>query len=275
MAVELGATYRFSYTVKDASGTAVASPSGNAVTITLPDQTAVPGGTPVSDGGGSFHIDYPTVQEGLHKFTAVTTTPVFSYTDYLPVNVYRSLIGLDEAKLYVGETDATRDSVMRLVLSALTEKVEAIVGNCIQRTFTNERQPGSDARVIRLKHGPLPSDTSVVSISSVFAGGPAWVTAQLIVFPESATVQTTDQLDFWYGPWKATYTAGRVVIPSAIQLALKEALFDFWANQRPYGAGDLEPGLTQTSEWEERLAQYDIPPHAKSLLEPFEQPGFA
>jgi len=275
MAVELGATYRFSYTVKDASGAAVVTPVGNAVSITLPDLTTVPGGTPVSDGGGSFHIDYPTVQEGLHKITAVTTTPVFSYTDYLPVNVYRSLIGLDEAKIYVGESDTSRDAVMRLTLSALTEKIESIVGNCIQRTFTNERQPGSDAHVIKLKHGPLPNDTAVTSISSVFAGGPVWTAAQLIVFPDSATIQTTDQLDFWYGPWKATYVAGRVVIPTAINLALKEALFDFWANQRPYGADDLEPGLTATSEWEERLAQYDIPPHAKSLLEPFEQPGFA
>lgn len=273
MAVELGGQYRFVFVVRNDLGALVA-PSTNTVTVLLPDQTTTTI-TAINDSLGTYHADYTTVQEGLHKFTASTTGPVTTKSDYVPVNVYRSLIGLDEARLYIGESDTTRDDILRQVLSALTDKIEAVVGNCIQRIYTNERQPGSEAHVIKLKHGPLPSDTAVTSISSVFAGGPTWVTAQLIVFPDSATIQTADQLDFWYGPWKATYTAGRVVIPSAIQLALKEALFDFWANQRPYGAGDLEPGLTQTSEWEERLAQYDIPPHAKSLLEPFEQPGFA
>jgi hypothetical protein len=242
--------------------------------VILPDQTtATP--TAVNDSVGTYHADYTMVQEGLHKFTAATTGPVTSKTDYVPVNIFRSIIGIDEARTYVGETDTTRDDILRQLMASITEKVEAIVGLCIQRTFTNERQPGYEAHVIKLKHGPLPTETAVTSISSLFAGGPTWTTAQLIVFPESATIQTVDQLDFWYGPWKATYTAGRLVIPQSIQLAVKESIFDFWANQRPYGAGDLEPGLTATSEWEERLAQYDIPPHAKTLLEPHEQPGFA
>jgi hypothetical protein len=273
MAVELGSQYRFEFQVRNDLGVLI-DPSTKTVTVLLPDQTTASPSI-VQDSLGTFHSDYTTVQEGIHKFTANTTGPVTTKSDYVPVNVYRSLIGIDEARIYIGETDTTRDDILRMVLSALTDKIESVVGNCIQRTFTNERQSGSEAHVIKLKHGPLPSDTAVTSISSVFAGGPSWVTAQLIVFPDSATIQTADQLDFWYGPWKATYVAGRIVTPVAIQLALKEALFDFWANQRPYGAGDLEPGLTATSEWEERLAQYDIPPHAKSLLEPFEQPGFA
>jgi len=273
MSYEVGSSYRFPFTVKDLSGV-LTDPVTKVVTVTLPDQTTA---TPsiVADSTGTFHADYTFAQEGLHKFQAVTTSPVTSKTDYVPVNVFRSVVGVDEARLYIGETDTTRDDVLRHVMAAITEKIEGIVGTCVIRTFTNERQPGSDAMVIRLKNGPLPDENSVTVISSVFPGGPVWNAAQLIVYPDSATVQAADLLPFWWGPWKATYTAGRRVIPVSIQLAAKEAIFDFWANQRPYGVDMMEPGMDATARWEEALVNYDLPPHAKSLLEPYEMPGFA
>ena len=115
-----------------------------------------------------------------------------------------------------------------------------------------------------------------MSISSVWSGGPSWTPDELIVYPDTATVEAESfVMPFWYGPWQATYTAGRKVIPMSFQLALKESIFDFWASQRPYGPDQLAPGMDDTSRWETALASYDLPPHAKSLLEPYELPGFA
>lgn len=273
MATEVGSQYRFSFTVKDDTGTPV-NPATKTVTVTLPDQTTA---TPsvVADSTGTFHADYTFAQEGLHKFVAATTGPVTSKTDYAAANVFRSVIGIDETRNYIGETDTTKDAVLRQVMAALTDKAESIAGTCVQRRIVDERVTGSLRQVLRLGRAPLPTDTAVESVTSVFPGGPSWVTADLIVYPDSGTLELASQLPFWWGPWKVTYTAGRLVVPERIQLAVKEMVFDFWASQRSYGPGDLEPGMDDTARWETALAQYEIPPHAKSLLEIEAQPGFA
>ena len=276
MSYEVGSQYRFAFTVKDDTGAGVDNPTTKSATVTLPDATQSSLTITGSGGGtGAFHADYTFAQEGLHTFSAVTTGPVAHRTDYANAAIYRSIIGLDEARAYIGETDTSMDDILRHVLMSLTEKVESIVGVCVQRRFVNERVPGLESQVVKLKHGPLPTESSIESITSVYPGGPSWVTADFIAYPDSATVELASQLPMWYGPWKATYTAGRLVIPEGIQLALKEALFDFWANQRPFAVDSLEPGMTETAQWETALAGYDMPPHAKSLLEPYEQPGFA
>jgi hypothetical protein len=273
MTVEVGGQYRFAYTVKDSTG-ALISPATNVVTIVLPDQTTA---TPsiVTDSLGTFHVDYTMVQEGLHSFTGVTTGPVTHRTDYASAVIFRSIVGIDEARAYIGETDTSRDDILRQLMMALTEKIESVVGVCVIRTFTNQTVNGYDREVIRLRHAPLPSTTSVASIVSVYPGGPSWATGDLIVYPESGTVEPVNMIPFWWGPWKATYTAGRTVVSQPIQLALKEAIFEFWSTQRPYGPNQLAPGMDDTSRWETALAAYDLPPHARSLLEPYEIPGFA
>lgn len=273
MSIEVGSQYRFTFTVVDATGT-LTTPATKVVTVTLPDGTSA---TPaiVTDSAGTYHVDYTGTQEGLHTFSAATTGPVGYKTDFVNFAVYKSVVGIDEVRTYIGYTEGDRDTILRQIMAAATELAEGIAGSCVQRTFVNERIPGHDASVIRMPHNPLPTDQSIVSITSSRTGGPTWVTSDLIIYPDSGTCELVSYLPFWYGPWKATYTAGRLVIPERIQVAVKEIIYDMWSNQRPYGAGSLEPGPDDTARWEQMIASYQIPGHAMALLQLEAQPGFA
>ena len=90
------------------------------------------------DSTGVFHADYTFVQEGLHCFAVSTTGPDTFKSDFVNANIFRSIIGIDEARTYIGETDTSRDDILRQVMAALTEKIESVVGICVPRLFTND-----------------------------------------------------------------------------------------------------------------------------------------
>lgn len=275
MAVEVGGQYETTAVITDRNG-ALTDPSAIHLNVTLPDGTVVNiDGSIQRDSLGTFHADYTIVQEGLHKFVWTTTGPITSTTDYVPANVFRSIVSIDEVRDYIGYTEGDRDDILKLVMASATELAESIVGACVQRRYVDERVPGSYANVIQLPHAPLPTDQAVESVKSVFPGGPQWTDPnQFVVYPDSGTVELYSLIPFWRGPWKVTYTAGRLVIPPRIQTAVKEIIYDLWSNQRPYGADSLEPGPEETARWEQLLASYDIPGHAKRLLEMEALPGF-
>ena len=271
MSIEVGAVYRVSFTVTDATGTLV-DPATKTVTITLPDQSTVTP-TAIRDSTGTFHADYTTTLEGLHKAVVVTTSPITCRTDYFNTAAWRSVVGISEAKLFINDDDADRDPILRSIMAAATEKVENIVGICVPRTFTDDRVPGRNQQVIRVAHGPILDEDSVDSVTSIYPDGPSWTGSDLIVYPEAGTVEASSL--FWYGPWKVTYTAGRKIIPESVQLAVKEIIFDLWSIHRPYGANEMEPDPEETARFESMIGSYTIPPHARALLDPYEMPGFA
>lgn len=275
VAYEIGSLYRSALAVTDDVGSPVDA-SIQVLTITLPDGTSV---TPAvtHDGTGSYHVDYQFVQAGLHRFVWTTSSPNTAKTDYVNADVFRSIVSLDEAKNYVNYGNSDNEDVLRQVMQAATELCESVVGSCVQRLLTNIRIPGVSKIALRLPNGPIPSDTSVVSISSVYISGPTWTQANgdFIVSHESGVVQLSSMSPFWQGPWKATYTVGRLIIPQSIQLAAKEIIYDMWSTQRPYGADQMEPGPEATARFEQMVATYSTPAHAAALLSPHEMPGFA
>ena len=272
-AVEVGASYETSLSVDDSGGNAI-DPATVTLTVTLPDGTnEVP--TVVKDSVGNYHVDYTVTQEGLYSFQWVTSTPNTVKTDYLPVNQFRSVISLDEAKTYVSyDSTGGREDILRQIMAAATELIEDQIGICVVRTFTDQRITGSTARVIKMPHSPLPDENAIISISSLWATGPTWTPNELIVFPNSGTVQQLSQMPFYLGPWKATYKAGRAVIPAKVQLAAKEIIYDLWATQRQFGMDTLEPSPQDTARWEQMLVSYQIPPHAMAMLTAEQRPGF-
>lgn len=276
MANEVGSLYRSSLSVTDATGVTPIDASTSVLTITLPDGTSViPSVT--HDGTGAYHVDYLFVQEGLHKFVWVTTSPNTSRTDYVNAGFFRSIIGIDEAKNFVHYGNSDNEDILRQIMQAATEMCESVVGSCVQRLLTNVRIPGRSKIAIRLPQGPLPAQTSVVSIQSVYNAGPIWLQSNgdFIVSPDSGVVELVSMAPFWQGPWSATYTVGRRIIPQSIQLAAKEIIYDMWSTHRPYGAGELEPGPEATARFEQMVASYTIPAHAQTLLANYEMPGFA
>lgn len=275
MSYEVGTLYTSDLTVTDNTGVLV-NTSTQVLTITLPDGTTV---TPAvsHDSTGNYHVDYQLTQEGLYRFYWTTTGPITSKTEYVNAEVFRSVIGMAEAKTFINFDSGSDEDILRQIMGAATELAESIVGSCVQRQLTNIRIPGNSKVAIRLPRAPLPSETAVTSISSIYSGGPSWtnVDGDFIVSPESGVVQLQGFIPFWMGPWKATYTVGRVVIPASIQLAVKEIIYDIWSTQRPYGANEMEPGPEATARFEQMVASYQIPSHAMTLLSKFEMPGFS
>jgi hypothetical protein len=157
MSLEVGAVYRTSIEVTNSLGVFVDSIS-QVLTVALPDQTTV---TPsiVRDSLGHYHADVTLTQEGLYKFLWSTTGPLTSKADYINANVFRSIVGLDEAREFINDYTETRDGTLRLILAAATEQVENIVGACVIRTYTDERVPGYTKAVLRMPHAPLPTVT--------------------------------------------------------------------------------------------------------------------
>lgn len=273
MSIEVGAVYRTSIEVTNSLG-ALADSITQVLTVTLPDQTtATPSITHDSDG--KYHADVTLTQEGLYKFLWTTTGPLTSKADYVNASVFRSIVGIDEVREFINDYGETRDGTLRLIMAAATQSVEDVVGTCVIKTITDERITGYTRAVIRLPSGPLPDDTSITSITSVWPNGPVWLTKDLIVYPESGTCEPINMMQFWYGPWKATYVAGRYVISPSIQLATKEIIFDLWSIHRNFGADALEPGPEETARFETLMSTYTIPPHAAQLLSSDESPGFA
>lgn len=276
MSTDVGAVYRTTLEVLDANG-APTAPATKVLTVTLPDQTlATP--TVTVDSAGEYHVDYPMVQEGLHKFGWVTTGPVTSKTDYENAVAFRSVIGLAEAREYLKLQDDSQDEILRQIMGAATELAESVVGTCVIRTFTNDQIPGYTRSVIKLPHGPLPSNLAVTSIASVWAQGPVWTTAALSVYPDTGTVEPLNMQGFWLGPWLATYTAGRAIITQKIVLAVKEIIWDLWAPIRGLQSDQQEPGIAETSQYDYQLGimpGYTMPAHARAMLEAEAMPGFA
>lgn len=275
MSYEIGTPYRTMLNVVDDTGSPVNAASA-VLTVTLPDSTTVIPGFINNPTTGSYYVDYVLTQEGLHKFDWVTTVPGTAQSDYINAVVFRSVIGLSEAKAFVNY-DGSNEDILKQIMSAATELAENIVGSCVQRQLTDIRIPGNSKVAIRLPGAPIPAETSVTSISSIWSGGPTWTQAagDFIVAPESGVVQLNGMIPFWMGPWKATYTVGRLVIPQSVQLAVKEIIYDMWSTQRPYGANEMEPGPEATAHFEQMVAGYQIPSHALALLGNNEMPGFA
>ncbi|MGH7239883.1 MAG: hypothetical protein ACREHG_07435 [Candidatus Saccharimonadales bacterium] len=272
--MEVGATYKSSLNVVDESGAAENAASA-VLTVTLPDQTTETP-TPTNDVTGTYYVNYVPAQEGLYRFNWVTTTPATAQTDYVNATVFRSVVGLNDAKTFVNFDSGSNEAILRMMMASVTELIEEIVGTCVIRTFTNETITGHTVQVLRMPHAPLPDDQSITSIQSVWNGGPVWTNAnnELIVYPDSATVELASFLPFYFGPWRATYKAGRTIISNKIQLAALEAIYDLWATQRPYGLDSLEPSPDDTARWETMVNTYKLPPHSVALLSGEEMPGF-
>ena len=179
------------------------------------------------------------------------------------VRQYAALISLTEAKAHLGGVGPSDDDELRNFIAAATEVVESKVGPCARRTVTQRVAEGSTQLVLRQR--PV---LSVTSVTSIWPGGPAWTTSQLLVDTDAGIVQQTWPWPFWYGPWDVAYVAGRAVIPERYLHACKEQLRHLWDTQRgstpllaPLGAGGAEE-FVSSSGW-----AFSVPNRVVELLQ--------
>ena len=219
------------------------------------------------------------MHEGLHKFVWVTTGPATSKSDYENALNYRAVLGLQEMKDYLSQVSTTQDETIRFFMTFATELAEKVAGTCVRKVFTDEHIPGYNREAIRLPHGPLFSKTDNITITSELSGGPSWVHTQaaptLSVYTQAAVVEPMNYAGFYMGPWKATYTACRAVIPQTIVLAVKMIVYDLFSTQRGLLADPLSPSYDEMTTMEARIPPgYSMPPQAKALLMKYARPGF-
>ena len=185
--------------------------------------------TPIvtNDSTGMYHADYVLTQAGLHKFAWLTTVPGTSTADYVNVRDFAAIISMAEAKAHLDITSTGDDDELRNFLMCATELVESKVGPCVTRTYTDRVHEGPWQLVLNRR--PV---ISVQSVTSTWATGPTWTTAQLKVDTEAGIVELLYPWPFMWGPWDVTFTAGRAIIPERFLQAAKEQLRHLWETQR-------------------------------------------
>lgn len=279
--LDVGSVYEATLAVVDKTGAAV-NPATATLTVTNPDQTTFVVTDPAGAGSNHFSpwppattglllYDYTITQEGLHQFAWSTTGPVTSKTDYENGRKYVACFSLAKAKEHLGYTKTDKDERIRSLSAAATRATERIVGTIVPRLYTGDWVPGAYRPVIRLPHGPALNENAVTLVTSVYGNGPSWGPTDLVVNPHPGTVYLRSLIDFWYGPWKVNYTAGRMIVPEEIEEGALEILRDLFTIARGLSVDVAEQQTIDLAV----SPFYRPPPRAAMLLEPHRLPGFA
>lgn len=243
MAIDKGDTTRLTYVHKDPSG-ALANAGTMTVTITLPDGTATAPATVTASTTGNYFYDYLTTQTGWHTVHWVATganpgvfQDSFNVTDPTP----QYIISLSEARTALRLTDTSQDELLRGYIEGVAEVIERHLDETIvPRTFVEDYisvRPGRWGDSIALRHRPVISITSIVSVSNLFT----WDATQFHVDKVTGLVTSLPSTWGLFGDVTITYVAGRTVIPANIQQAAKIIVQHAWQTRRG-AAGAAAPG---------------------------------
>lgn len=238
----VGQVYHSTFTIRNQNG----PPGSVALAITRPDGTLVtpapviPGG---SQAGPDWAVayDYTMADVGLHRFGWSSTGPGTAPPPVFEnVRDYYTIIGLGEAHDHLNLTSTVNDDELAAFSMAATELVEAKVGTCVRRTYTDRVEQGIWRLV--LPHRPI---LAVTSVTSTWPGGPSWLGSQLRWDAEAGIVdQLSPVQPFWWPPWDVVYQVGRQVIAERWIHAAKEQLRHLWDTQR----GSAAPSVLQGEE---------------------------
>lgn len=257
--IDLGDIHPLTVETRDASGT-LANATSVTLTILLPDLTTV---TPAvsNPSAGRYEVDYLTVQVGAHRVRwAATGANTGSYPEMFDVRPANPdyVIGLLDAKRHLNLTGTVDDEELRGFVEAATPIVEDVVGPVIVRTYSEVHRGGT---LLVLGHCPV---ISLTALSPVLTGGTSYAVADLDLDTETGIVRRRDGGCF-AGPLRATYRAGRVIVPANITQATKEIIRHMWETQRGHSGarpGFGEEDLVPTS------SGFSIPRRAMELLHP-------
>jgi hypothetical protein len=289
VAYDIGQTYQTAIDVTDA-GNLPATPDQAVLTVTWWDaagqQASVyalhPTGSqqqlPDPDPAGHVALNWQFTEAATYCFDWQADGPggVSAHSsDYVTARKYIAALPLADAADWVGLSDAQQMPKLRAALALATKIAEDVVGPTVPRTYTDDWIPGTTRPVLRVPRPPLPTSSSVTALRSVYDGGPAWDPADLIVNPAAGTIRWKAGMDFWYGPWFVTYTAGRAEVSENIAGGVREILWDLWATQRYIFGDALEPDAADTAAFESRLPPGWAPPRrAMELFGSDTQPSF-
>ncbi|WP_371670024.1 phage gp6-like head-tail connector protein [Streptomyces sp. NBC_00289] len=180
-----------------------------------------------------------------------------------------ALLTLAEAKAQLDIDTSTDDLELQVYVNALTATIERHVGPVEIRTVTetvNSRGPA-----LALTQAPVASLTSLTPLQM---GGTAVAVEDVYVDPDSGVVRRADGGNFYGGPWRAVYQAGRGSVPPTINLAARILLQHLWRTQ--YGASRGLSGVGGGDDYSVTEPVpgwgYAIPNRVLQLLEPYKVP---
>jgi hypothetical protein len=248
MAIDVGDTYRCSFTNTSPSGGLVSS-GDMKLTVILPDdtQTVIDPVTPISTG--VYQYDFPTTQPGRHvaQWQGTGAGPG-AYVEIFDVRTLTPgyLISLAAAKkqLRIPPIDTTFDEDIRGFIESATDAVERIRGEAIvKQTITEEHEVRTGR--IALNKPPVVQLVSVVSTDGVIT----WPAANLLISP--AGVVSTKYLGGFLsldGFIRVVYKAGYQIIPESFITATGFIVEHLWQTRRgskgsPTVGGVSVPGI--------------------------------
>jgi len=226
---------------------AAVPPSTATLTITLPDQsvqTLTGPWTWTPSGSDLVAVyDYVLPTPGLFSFAWTTQGPGTSpRPEFVNVEQFISIVSTAQVMAHLNKVKDTDYDELGQFMMAATELVEAKIGPCVPRQFT-DRVEASARQVMELAvpHAPV---IAPVSVTSVWAGGPAWDASVLAADKEAGIIYQPGGWAFWWGPWDVVYTAGRSYIAARWQHAALEQIRHLWETQR----GSMPPAILQGEE---------------------------
>lgn len=270
MPYDLGDVVPLGVTVKDSGGTLV-NAGAMALTITLPDLTTVTSSPVMPISTGTYNYDYTTVQAGRHQVRWVATgANANAYTDTFDVREQDppTILSLADAKAHLNKTSTTDDDEIRAMVESVTSGIEYLAGVCVRRTVVEKHDvPAHGVHTLALRRTPVLSVTSLVAVLS---GGTTYTVADLDVDGPTGIVMRKDGGRL-YGPLRATYVAGRTVVPANLTAAARIILQHLWRTQQ--GPGRPQLGVEDYAVTEPVPGfGYAIPNRALQLLEPHRLP---
>ncbi|MFG2144129.1 hypothetical protein ACGFRG_08005 [Streptomyces sp. NPDC048696] len=266
MPYDLGATARLTAECRDPGG-ALATAASATLTITLPDgTTAIPAVAPV--GPGTYQADYATTVAGRHMVRWLFTGPAHAYTDQFDVRPQAplGLLSLKDARTHLNITGPQHDDELRGWVESVTAAVEWFVGPVVVRTVTETHSAGRMDTLALLQ----PPVLALTAVDAVVTGRPSYAVVDLDLDAASGVVRRKDG-GWLYGPLRATYSAGRRIVPAAVSSASKIILQHLWRTQQGPGRPQLGVDDYAVSEPIPGLG-YAIPHRALQLLDPYRLP---
>lgn len=279
MTYELGQVAALSFTAHDTTG-APANAAACTLSIARPD--GVTDG-PFSPAGvsGVYSYSYLTQVAGRHTYRWLATgTPgpgvgVDAQVDIFDVQASSApgIISLDDARaaLNMPAGVTTFDTKIRQYIRSITGFVEKYCGPVNVRTFTERVYAGGMS--ITLNHVPVvmaPMQINqITALTPVLTYGLTYDITVLSVDFRAGIVRHTAGLPFIYGPYDASYSAGRAIVPDELILGSETILKHQWEQERggagkvgSYGSDDV------TIMW-----GFAVPNRALEILEPQRTPA--
>ncbi|WP_435252034.1 head-tail connector protein [Streptomyces tendae] len=180
-----------------------------------------------------------------------------------------ALLTLEDAKAQLNTKSDVDDTELQAYIDSVTAVIEEFVGPVEPREVTEQHDAGHGRRVLVLRTMPV---LSLTSVTPLLVGGVSYPVDGLVLDEESGEVRRRNGGSF-RGLLQVVEQAGRLSVPSTINLAARMLVQHLWRTQRPSRGGGLAGGGDDYS-----VASpipgfgYAVPNRVLELLQPYRLP---